>query len=170
MALTRTHPVDSPCEAALAEVSATGAALSRVRQGQAQPAQVRVAFTKAADALDAAVSAARASGRSGRPLVRELLTARDLLILTRRDTDGMNVPDCAQPASLDADGPETSGLEFEAADPHGPPGMHMHGLNLSAALEPSTRGAAGQAGPHANRGRQRASRWAQEPAPESARP
>lgn len=95
------------------------------------------------------MGAARTSGVAARPLVRELQTARDLLILQRRDTEGVDVPDCAQTTSLNAAGPHIAGMDFERVDPNGPALAHMHGLDLTAALNPATRAAAGQQGPHA---------------------
>lgn len=163
MEATRTHPLDSSGHPALAKVTNTRAALRDARQSQAPLSDVRAAFWAATDALDAALDAARASGTTGRPLVGALRTARDLLILQRRDTDGIDVPDCAQTTSLDADGPHTSGLEFERIDPHGPGTAHMHGLDLTAALEPATRAAAGRPGPHATHRRQTPHRWVQQP-------
>ena len=81
MDVTRTYPLDaSSRDATLAEVALTRAALRHARQSHAQLAEVRSTFTAAADALDAALGAARASGAAGRPLVRDLLTSRDLLI------------------------------------------------------------------------------------------
>jgi hypothetical protein len=164
MVPTRTTSLGPTCDTALAAVAATRATLLRVRQAEAPLTELRAAYENSADALDAALGAARASGAAGRPLVRELLTQRDLLVLGRRDTRGMNVPDCAQTASLDADGPDTPGLSFESVDAHGPGTAHMHGLDLSAAIEPTSRARAGQAGPHADHQRQTAPRWVQEPA------
>ena len=160
MAATRKHPHDTaqtPQDVALAEVASTQDALRRTRRAQAPLADIRATFCEAADALDAALVQATASG--GRPLVRQLRMARDLLILERRDTNGVDVPDCAQTTSLDADGPHAFGLEFERIDPHGPHTPHMHGLDLTAALDPATRADAGHRGPYANHRRQPAARW-----------
>ena len=165
---TRAYPPDSSRDPALAEVTCTLAALRRARHSQAPLAEVRAAFSAAAEALDAALGAALASGATGRLLVRELRTARELLILQRRDIEGMDVPDCAQTTSLDADGPHTSGLEFERVDPHGPGTAHMHGLDLTTALEPATRAAAGQPGPHGTHRRPTPHPWVQEPTPRLA--
>ena len=142
-------------------MTSTRAALRRTRQSQAPLPETRAAFSAAAEALDATL----ASGATGRLLVRELRTARELLSLQRRDTEGIDVPDCAQTTSLDADGPHTSGLEFERVDPHGPGTTHMHGHDLTAALEPATRAAAGQPGPHGTHRRPTPHRWVQEPTP-----
>ena len=59
-------------------------------------------------------------------------------------TDGLAVPDCAQPDSLAADGPLTADLDF-VREP--PVERHPHGLNLAAALNPNTRAEAGVPGP-----------------------
>ena len=154
--------LDRSMRPALAEVISTRAALRRARESQATLAEVRAAFLATESALDTAIGAATALSAHGLPLARELRKARALLILQRQDTDGMNVPDCAQTASLDADGPHTPGLEFEWVDPHGPGTAHMHGLDLTAALEPLTRATAGQPGPHSTHRRRPAARWIEE--------
>lgn len=168
MQAARPHPSERSRDPALAEVTSTRAALRRTRQSQAPLAEIRAAFSAAAEALDAALGAALASGAAGGVLVRELRAARELLILQRRDTEGIDVPDCAQTTSLDADGPHTAGLEFERVDPHGLGTTHMHGLDLTAALEPATRAAAGQPGPHGTHRRPAPHRWVQEPTPRLA--
>jgi len=89
MQATRPHPPERSCDPALAEVTCTRAALRRTRQSQAPLAEIRAAFSVAAEALEAAL----ASGATGRLLVRELRAARELLILQRRDTEGIDVPD-----------------------------------------------------------------------------
>jgi hypothetical protein len=165
---TSRHPLALSLDAALAEVTSTRVALRRTRQSQLSLSDTRAAFSAAADALDAALRTARNS-LTDRRLVRELQTARELLILQRRDTDGMDVPDCAQTTSLDADGPHTPGLEFERIDPHGPGTDHMHGLDLTAALEPATRSTAGRPGPHATHRRQTPHRWVQASTGETGR-
>jgi hypothetical protein len=134
-------------------VTDTGGALRRTRLAQAPLADVREAFAAAEGAFDAALELVRASVVTDRPLVRELQTARELLVLQRRGTEGMGVPDCAQPTSLEADGPHTAGLDV-GVDPRRRGADEVHGLDLTAALEPETRAVAGRRGPHAPHGQQ----------------
>ncbi len=162
MTATARQLLDHSMGPSLAEVTSSRAALRQKRTSSAALTEVRSAFTIAEHALDTAIGVAAGLGTPGLPLVRELQEDRDLLILQRQDTDGINVPDCAQTTSLDADGPHTPGLEFERVDPHGPGTAHMHGLDLTAALEPLTRATAGEPGPHATHHRQPGSRWIEE--------
>jgi hypothetical protein len=148
MDVTSIYPANL-CAVRLTEVAATRAALVRTRQSQAPLADVRAAFAATLVALNAAVAAARASGVVGRPLVHELQTARELLILQRRDTRGMDVPDCTQTASLEADDPDGPNHRPGPVGPRQRPRL-MHGLDLTAALDPLTREAASQPGPHAH--------------------
>jgi hypothetical protein len=130
-------------------VTHTGDALRRTRLAQAPLADVREAFAAAEDAFEAALNLVRASAVTDRPLARKLQTAHELLVLQRRGTEGMGIPDCAQPTSLEADGPHTAGLDFEGVDPRRCGAEEVHGLDLRAALEPDTRAVAGRLGPHA---------------------
>lgn len=160
---TRPTLLDTAPEAALTEVLSTTEALRQARRARAPLSELRAAFSAAADALDAALDAARTTGSVGRPLVHQLQTARDRLILQRRDTEGMNLPDCAQTTSLDAEGPHIPGIDFERVDPHGPAAAHMHGLDLTAALEPASRETAGRQGAHPAPRRYTPPRWLEEP-------
>jgi hypothetical protein len=162
MTATARQLLDHSMGPSLADVTSTRAALRQKRLAQATLAELRAAFTNAEHALDTAIGVAAALGPPGLPLLRELQTDRELLILQRQDTEGINVPDCAQTTSLDADGPHTPGLEFEWVDPHRSGTSHMHGLDLTAALEPLTRATAGKPGPHATHRRRPAARWIEE--------
>lgn len=151
----------------LAEVAASSALLLRARLTGASIGDVRAGFTAAGAALDVAFDAATAAGTTGRPLARKLRTAREVFILERLSTSGIEVPECSQTTSLDAEAPHIPGVDFERVDPHGPQETHMHGLDLAAALEPRTRSSAGKCGPHATHRRQAPHRCPQPPIPAS---
>lgn len=142
---TTTHRSDDAVERSIARVITATESLHQARTSTTPLADVRREFANAHAATDAAIAVALDAGAARAPLLRQLRTQRDRLLMASLSTGGMDVPDCAQPASLAADGPATAGLDFarESAVPG-----HSHGLNLAAALEPSTRAVAGVAGPH----------------------
>ncbi len=130
---------------AIARVNSAAASLHRARVSPARLADVRRDFLVAEASTDAAIEVALAAGAGQAPVLRQLRDRRELLLLAGLSTPGVDLPDCAQPASLAADGPLLAGLTFEWEAPV--PG-HAHGLDLAVALEPDTRAAAGAPGPH----------------------
>lgn len=131
---------------AVAEASTV--ALHQLRLAGPPIAEVRAGFAAATASLDAAVDAAAAGGAANRPLLEKLRTAREVLLLDGLYTKGIEVPECAQTSSLDAEGPQLAGMVFERIDPDGPAATRTHGLDLTAALEPITRATAGCPGAH----------------------
>jgi hypothetical protein len=147
MTLRRTTPDNSEhtVDSAIAQVIAATETLHQARMSAIPLADIREDFVTAEAVTDAAIEAALDAGAAKAPLLRQLRARRDRLIMARLSTDGLDVPDCAQPASLAADGPLMAGLDFERESPV--PGL-AHGLDLAAALDPSTRTEAGVPRPH----------------------
>lgn len=138
MTSTRTAPHRQP-DARWAVAEASTVALHQLRLAGPPIAEVRAGFAAATALLDAAVGATAAEGAASRPLLEKLRTAREVLLLDGLYTKGIEVPECTQTSSLDAEGPHLAGMDFERVDPHGPAATRTHGLDLTAALEPTTR-------------------------------
>jgi 2-hydroxychromene-2-carboxylate isomerase len=130
---------------AIEQVKATTGQLQRTRMASSRLTHVRRDFAAAEAAVDGAIRIAFDGGATDAPVLRWLRDRRELLLMAELSTSGLDVPDCAQPASLGADGPATAGLDFEREA--SVPG-HAHGLDLEAALDPRTRAVAGAPGPH----------------------
>lgn len=107
------HAVDS----AIAQVIAAAETLHQARMSALPLADIREDFVTAEAVTDAAIEAAPDAGAAKAPLLRQLRARRDRLIMARLSTDDLDVPDCAQPASLAADGPLMAGLDFERESP-----------------------------------------------------
>lgn len=136
---------DLALDVAIAHVIATTETLQQCQMSLSGSTGVRHDFIAAEAAIDAAIGIAFGAGAAQAPVLRRLRTRRELLLLAGLSTSGVDVPDCAQPTSLAADGPVLAGLDFER---EAPVLGHAHGLDLAAALDPATRSTAGAPGPH----------------------
>jgi 2-hydroxychromene-2-carboxylate isomerase len=110
---------------AIEQVKATTGQLQRTRMASSRLTHVRRDFAAAEAAVDGAIRIAFDGGATDAPVLRWLRDRRELLLMAELSTSGLDVPDCAQPASLGADGPATAGLDFEREA--SVPG-HAHGL------------------------------------------